>query len=399
MSGEKTKCSNPECGNDDVGDTVKSYSLEHYGIILCYPCQELARSGKLDVEALKETLKETLKKKDTLGDYVSDGDEELKEFDEKLGEEKVVDAEVVEEGKTENQKWDKTAEIDEGVFSFKEEDGKLWCKNGANNNEYDLDAKKPYCPCNDFVVNKKGKEWCKHLKAAAIAGYNVTQLVEIPKEVSDALVKPEKGKGKKNPKARKEEIVALTIMGEEVELGVQIPTELILSEEKAVETIKAIIGDKPKKEDIIMSYAGIEELNASVITSLAQYIGIRYIPIVIEEEKQRINMGEVYLAGASKDQKAKYEAVAKLMGEVDITVRCKITTVSGWRDKSGNIRIGIGTKEEILLPHDLLDISRRGAAYIRTKCETKSAKKSIINALPVTAEGILRKVKQVYGWG
>ena len=319
--------------------------------------------------------------------------------------EKVVDAEIVEDAgevepkvATNESEWNETVEIDEGEFSFKEgDDGVLLCKNGANDNEYTLDIERPHCSCMDFIVNKKEKEWCKHLKAAAVK-YPVKELPKVPAEIENALAKPEKEKLRRT-KPKKEEVMALTIMDQQVELAVQVPTELILSEEKAVETIKAIVGDKPKKEDVIMSYAGIEELNASVVTSLAQYIGIRYVPIMIEEEKQKMNMGEIYLAGASRDQKLKYEAVAKLMGEVDITTRCKITTLSGWRDKGGNVRIGIGTKEEILLPHDLLDISRRGAAYIRTKCETKSAKKSIINALPVTAEGILRKVKSVYGWG
>ena len=58
MSEEKTICSNTECGNDDVSDNAKKYRLENYGAILCYPCQELIKSGKLDVEAHKEALKE-----------------------------------------------------------------------------------------------------------------------------------------------------------------------------------------------------------------------------------------------------------------------------------------------------------------------------------------------------
>ena len=391
MSEEKPKCE--KCGRDDMSAKVVAYSQEHFdGHVYCYDCQKLVDSA----DPKEEAAPEEESKKGTLEGYVRE-DEELKEFKEKLDAEKVVD--VNEGGEVEEkQKLNKSVEIDEGKFTFREVDGKLLCKNGANDNEYELKIDVPECNGPDFQINKQKNEWCKHLKAAKVAGYNVKELPKVPEEIKKALANPEKEKQKKG-KAKKEEAMALTIMGKEVELGVQIPTELILSEEKAVETIKAIIGDKPKKEDIIMSYAGIEELNASVITSLAQYIGIRYVPIMIEEEKQRMNIGEIYLAGASKDQKAKYGAVAKLMGPVDITTRCKITTLSGWRDKAGNVRIGIGTKEEILLPHDLLDISRRGAAYIRTKCETKSAKKSIINALPVTAEGILRKIKQVYGWG
>jgi len=312
----------------------------------------------------------------------------------------VVEAEVVEG----EEHWDKTVEIDEGTFMFREATisvagiptDVLLCKNGANDNVYELDVTVPDCLCPDFQINKGKNEYCKHLKAAKIAGYDVKELPAVPAEIAGALVKSEKEKRRK--KAKKEEVLALKIMDKQVELPVQIPTELILSEEKAVETIKAIIGDNPKKEDVIMSYAGVTELSASVIISLAQYSGIRFLPIEIEEEKQRMNIGELYIASASGEQKSKYEAVAKLMGEVDITTRCKITTLSGWRDKAGNVRIGIGTKEEILTPHDLVDIVKRGASFIRTKAETKSARKSIINALPVTAEGILRKICRMYHW-
>ena len=391
MSEQKVKCE--KCGKDNVSANVEAYSREHFdGHVYCYDCQQLV-DGDVGAEPEGEA------KKGTLEGYASESDEELKEFDKDLDVEKVVDVDEGKEEEEEEQKWGKTVEIDEGEFSFREEGDKLFCKNGANENEYELKIDIPECSCRDFLVNKKKNVWCKHLKAAATSKYPVKELSKVPAEVERALAKPGEEKHRKITKPKKEEVMALTIMDKQVELSIQIPTELILSEEKAVETIKAIVGDKPKKEDVIMSYAGIEELNASVVTSLAQYIGIRYVPIMIEEEKQRMNIGEIYMAGASKDQKAKYEAVAMLMGDVDITTRCKITTLSGWRDKGGNVRIGIGTKEEILLPHDLLDISRRGAAYIRTKCETKSAKKSIINALPVTAEGILRKVKSIYGWG
>lgn len=320
-------------------------------------------------------------------------EKEIEEEQEPIREpDKATEAEVVEE-----EHWDKTVEIDEGMFMFREEGEKLLCKSGTNGNVYELEIDVPKCRCLDFVANKKEKEWCKHLKAAAAAGYDVKELPKVPAKISEALeeVKPEKKRGRKK---KEEETVTLAIMDKKVELGVQIPTELILTEEKAVEMIRNIIGDSPKKEDVIMSYAGVTELSASVIIALAQYIGIRYIPIAIEEEKQRMNIGELYMASASEEQKSKYGAVAKLMGEVDITTRCKVTTLSGWRDNTGNIRIGIGTKEEILTPHDLADIVKRGASFIRTKAETKSARKSILNALPVTEEGIIRKICRIYHW-
>jgi len=396
MSEEKTKCSNPECGFDDVTSNVKSYSLENYGIVLCFPCQELVRSGKLDVEALKKSLK----KKGTLGGYVGEGDDELKQFDEKLGEEKVVDVEAPEE-KTEEKKqeWDKTVEIDEGEFSFREEDGKLFCKNGINGNECELDVKKPYCSCKDFGINKEKHEWCKHLKAASIAGYEVTKLPEIPKELSKALAKQEKDKGRR-AKVKKEETVAIEVLGKRVDLVLQTPQEIIQNEVMAAEMIKTILGPNPKREDVIEEYGNIEEIAADVLISLAQYAGIRFQPFNKETEVAKMNLGKVFkVIPMSADKKAQYEALADFMPDTDVTVRCKITSIAGWLDRKGDLHFGMGTKEEHLTPYKLKDIVTRGANFIETMCESKSAKKSILGCLPITHDGLKSKIKAIYGWG
>ena len=397
MSEEKTVCSNPECGNDDVSDNVKKYSLDTYGIILCYSCQELVRSGKLDVEALKEALKK--KEKGTLEGYASEGDEELKNFGEKLDAEKVVDVEVVEKEEVveEEQKWDKSVEIDEGTFSFQEEDGKLRCKNGANDNVYELRIDIPECPCGDFEINKEKREWCKHLKAAKVAGYDVKELPKVPEEIKKALAKPEKEKQKKG-KAKKEETVAITVLNKQIEIPIQTPSNMVMSEEKAIEMIKEIIGNTPKKDDVIESYAGIEELNADVVLSLCSYLGIQYRIVEKEIEKARMSVGKIYELTATKDQLQKYGAVAKIMPEVDIVTRCKVTVAAAWKDKSGNTRISVGVKEEILTPFELSDISKRGVNFIETKAITKASKKALLSVLPVTHDGLKSKIKEAYNW-
>ena len=313
--------------------------------------------------------------------------------DSKGGEAKVVEQRKEEKEKKE-EKWDTKIKTADGEFMFRlESEDRLICKNAETGDTYVIDPKKPLCSCLDFRINKRGQEWCKHIKAADAAGYEVAK---IPEEVTTALAKPKKatrGKAKKG-----EEVVTLKVLDKQVELGVQVPTEIITNEDRAVEIIKTILGSDPKKEDVIASYAGIEELNASVVLSLASYIGIRHVPVAIEEEKKRINIGEVFLAVADEEKRNKYEPIARLMGEVEVTTRCKVTSVAGWRDKNGNVRIGIGTKEEFLTPHDLADIARRGASFIRTRAETKSARKAVINALPVTVEGLLRKICRIYHW-
>ena len=387
MSEEKTKCSNPECGKE-VSDNVKQYSLEHYGKILCYDCQKSAEQ----VEPESEVNERKAERED-----VSEEDDELKDFSEKLDIEEVVDAEAV-GGEEEEQKWDKTVEIDEGEFSFRGEDGGLQCKNGANDNVYLLDIVKPHCSCSDFVVNKKEQEWCKHLKAASIA-YKVTKLPETPKEISEALANPEKEKTRKPPKAKKEETVSLSIMGKDVQMPVQVPGEIIRNEEAATKMIIDIIGTKPLFKDVIEKFGDIEEISADVIISLAQYSGIRFQILSKETETAKMNLGKIFKSvPMSEDKMKRYADIADFMPDTDVVVRCKITSIAVWKDKAGNMRVGTGTKEEHLTPYTLQDIVLRGANFIETKCESKSFKKAISNALPVTHDGLLQKIKATYGW-
>ena len=390
MSEQKVKCE--KCGKDNVNANVEAYSREHFdGHVYCYDCQQLV-DGDVGVEPEEEA------KKGTLEGYARESDEELKEFDEELDTERVVDVDEGEEEK-QMQKWVKTVEIDEGEFSFREEDGKLRCRNVANGNEYELDATKPHCPCNDFEINREKSEWCKHLKAASIAGYKVTKLPGIPKEVSTALTKQEKGKGKKTSKAKKEETVAIEVLGKSVELVLQTPQEIIQNEEMAAEMIKSILGPNPNRKDVIEEYGNIQELAADVIVSLAQYSGIRFQPFNKEIEVVKMNLGKVFKAiPMSKDKKEQYDALADFMPDTDVTVRCKITSIAGWRDKKGDLHFGMGTKEEHLTPYKLKDIATRGSNFVETMCETKSAKKSILGCLPITHDGLLRKIMEIYHW-
>ena len=389
MSEEKAKCE--KCGKDNVSAKVEAYSREHFdGHVYCYDCQQL-QDGDVGVEPEEEA------KKGTLEGYVGEGDEELKAFDEKLDAEKVVD---VDEGEEEEEKWNKSVEIDEGTFSFREEEGgKLFCKNVANGNVYALKIEIPECPCGDFEINKEKHEWCKHLKAASIAGYKVTKLPGIPKEVSKALAKPEKEKQKRG-KAKKEETVAIEVLGKRVDLVLQTPQEIIQNEEMAAEMIKTILGPNPKREDVIEEYGNIEEIAADVLISLAQYAGIRFQPFNKEIEVTKINLGKVFKAiPMSKDKKEQYAPLADFMPDTDVTTRCKITSIAGWLDKKGDLHFGMGTKEEHLTPYKLKDIATRGANFIETMCESKSAKKSILGCLPITHDGLKSKIKTIYQWG
>ena len=381
---EKPKCSNPECGKEVSSDRVVSYSLEKYGVVLCYPCQELVKSGKLDVE--------TLKKKSTPEVPTHKEDEELKKYNDGVTAEKEAEANEL--------NWDKTVEIDEGEFSFREEDGKLLCKNGVNDYVHELDTITPHCPCHDFVINKKEKEWCKHLKAASIAGYNVKVLPKAPEEAVKALVNPKiEEKTKVKPKARKEEVVALSIMGKDIQMPVQVPDEIIRTEEGATKMIMDIVGPKPLFKDVIEKFGDIEEVSADVIISLAQYSGIRFQILSKEIETAKMNLGKIFKSvPMSKDKLERYADIADFMPNTDVVIRCKITSIAAWKDKAGNLRVGTGTKEEHLTPYELKDIVMRGANFIETKCESKSFKKAISNALPVTHDGLLQKIKATYGW-
>ena len=393
MSEEKVKCE--KCGKDNVSAKVEAYSREHFdNHVYCYDCQQLV-DGDAGVETTEEGAK-----KGTLEGYVGGADEELEAFDEEVGAEKVVD---VDEGKEEveedqKQKLNKSVEIDEGVFSFREEEGKLLCRNGANDNEYELKIDIPECQCNDFVINKEKQEWCKHLKGAKVAGYDVKELPKVPAEVEKALAKPEKGE-ERRAKAKKEETVAIEVLGKRVDLVLQTPQEIIQNEEMAAEMIKTILGPNPKREDVIEEYGNIQELAADVIVSLAQYSGIRFQPFNKEIEVVKMNLGKVFKAiPMSKDKKEQYGALADFMPDTDVTVRCKITSIAGWLDKKGDLHFGMGTKEEHLTPYKLKDIATRGANFIETMCETKSAKKSILGCLPITHDGLLSKIQEIYHW-
>ena len=183
-----------------------------------------------------------------------------------------------------------------------------------------------------------------------------------------------------------------------IEMPIQTPSESILSEEGALNVIKSIIGNKPRKEDVLEIYAGIEEINADVVISLCQYLGIQYRIIEKEIEKTRISIGKIYELGASQDQIAKYGKIAEIMPEVDVVTRCKVTVAAAWKDKSGNTRLSVGVKEEYLTPHDLLDISKRGATFIEQKAITKASKKALLSVLPVTHDGLKSKILKAYGW-
>jgi len=322
---------------------------------------------------------------------VSVPDLDFSQKEEVLKQLKAVQAEVVVE-----EHWDKTVEIDEGTFMFRGKGGKVLCKNGANDNVYELKVDIPKCSCKDFEINKQKQEWCKHLKAASVAGYPVKELTAIPEGVSEALVKPEK---KKQKKVKKEEVVALTVMGETIQIPVQTPAETINNEEAAVKMIQDIAGLKPRYEDVIERYGEIEEISADVILSLAQYAGVRFQIFNKEVEKAKMNLGQIFLKiPMSEDKRKRYEPLVEFMPDTDVTVRCKITSVAAWQDKAGNLRLGVGTKEEHLTPYELRDIVLRGANFIETKCESKASKKSIINALPITHDGLLSKIKETYGW-
>lgn len=351
---------------------------------------------KLSLEELDEVIASLdsknveLEKKEELKDNV-------REKEKKVIEAEVVEAEVVEE----EEQWAKTAEIDEGTFMFREDTiyvagiptDVLLCKSGASGNVYSVQIDVPKCSCNDFQIRQK-QEWCKHLKACSVAGYPVKEIPKIPEELSKALPKQEKKK-----KAKKEETVAIEVLGKKVDLVVQIPQELIRSEEIAAEMIKSILGPNPKREDVIEEYNNIEEIAADVIVSLAQYSGIRFQPFSKEIEVVTMNLGKIFkVIPMTQDKMEIYGPLADFMPDTAVTVRCKITSIAGWRDSKGDLHFGMGTKEEHLTPYKLKDIVTRGSNFIETMCETKSAKKSILGCLPITHNGLLRKIKYIYGW-
>jgi hypothetical protein len=312
----------------------------------------------------------------------------LQDVEERLGKEgKEVEGE-------EKDKWDHRVTTDEGTFLFRFEDreeGVLICKNEANGTEYEIVLTEPSCTCPDYQLRKKElSEYCKHLSAAKVAGYDVKELPELP-------AVPEKKRERKKAKIGAE-VVELVIMEKKIELPMQVPEEIIKNEMQAVNLIQDILGPNPRFGDVVEKYGNIEEISADVIISMSQYLGIQTLPLVIEEEKTRINIGKIFMAVADEEQRKKYQRVADMMPDVELVTRCRITSVAGWRDKSGDPHIGVGTKEEVLTPFELADIAKRGASFIRTKAETKSAKKAILNCLPITHDGLLQKIKAIYHW-
>lgn len=202
---------------EKVTENVENYSKEHFGKVLCIPCQDKvrAREGKKEEEEKKGTL-------DGFGGGATASDDELEEYDNNVGveleaEEKELNEKIIAivtamsvpgvsfnewlesefgvrqiadldlQGKRKvleemergtakvvekPEEWHHTVEIDEGVFSFLEKDGKILCKNSANGNVYELKIDVPDCSC----PRKDKSVWCPHLKAAAVGGYKVREL-------------------------------------------------------------------------------------------------------------------------------------------------------------------------------------------------------------------------------
>jgi len=314
---------------------------------------------------------------------------------EESGEEVEAEAEVVEPEEKKEEKWDKIVRTEDGKFMFRLEGENIICKNAETGETYVIDPKKPKCSCPDFQINKKGQEWCKHLKAADAAGYGVTRL-EMPEEIK-ALAKPKK----KRAKTKEEEIVTINILDKQVRVPiVQTPDRIIQNEDAAAKMLRDILGEDAKYEDVIEKYGDdIEEIKADVVISLGQYAGIRFVPVNKETESTKINIGKLYLLSETDEKKRqKYAEIADLMPDTEVVMRCKVTAVAAWKDQAGNIRVGVATKEEHMTPFDLRDICRRGSNFIETKAESKAYKKAILVSLPITHDGLKRKIKKLYHW-
>jgi len=299
--------------------------------------------------------------------------------------------------KNNSEKWDRTVEIGADKFIFKlESDDRLICKNIKTNDNYIINPLKPECNCPDFQINKKRQEWCKHLKAASVAGYEITKLPEMPEEIKDLA----KSKKEKTRKAKREEIVTINVLDKQVQVPViQTPDKIIHNEDAAAKMLRDILGEDVKYEDVIERYGNIEEIKADVICSLAQYAGIRFVPINKETESMKINLGKLYLLSEMDEKKRQtYAEIADIMPDTDVVMRCKVTAVAAWKDQIGAIRIGVATKEEHLTPFDLKDICRRGSNFIETRAESKAYKKAILVSLPITHDGLKSKIKKLYHW-
>jgi len=313
---------------------------------------------------------------------------------EESGEGVEAEAGVIELEEKKEEKWDKTVRTEDGEFMFRLEGENIICKNSETKETYVIDPKKPECSCPDFQINKRGQEWCKHLTAASAAGYGVAKL-EMPEEIK-TLAK----RGRRR-KEKGEEIVTINVLDKQVQVPiVQTPDRIIQNEDAAAKMLKDILGEDAKYEDVIEKYGDdIEEIKADVVISLAQYAGIRFVPVNKETESTKINIGKLYLLSETDEKKRqKYAEIADLMPDTEVVMRCKVTAVAAWKDQVGNIRVGVATKEEHMTPFDLRDICRRGSNFIETKAESKAYKKAILVSLPITHDGLKRKIKKLYHW-
>jgi predicted nucleic acid-binding Zn finger protein len=286
------------------------------------------------------------------------------------------------------------------------EDGTLRYTNGEGNG-YIMDISKPSCTCPDFKMNKRGVELCKHLQAAKDNGYEVAKLPQLSEETK-AIVKRKHNGGDKRKRGHEEDTVAISYMDESINMPVQVPSNIIESEDMAAKLIMGILGEHPRYQDVIERFGDVEEIAADVILSLAQATGLRFTIISKEVEKAKINLGKVYREIKSLEppktsqrdvEKARvYDKLVELMPDTDVTVRCKVTGIAAWRDSYGGLHVGTGTKEEHITVSNLRDIATRGVNFVETTAETKAFKKAIGNALPITHDGLLQKIKQTYGW-
>ncbi len=414
-----------ECGKE-VSKKVEEYSKEKYGKVLCYGCQHQTKfleseekvkepegeveewADEMEEAEIEETIRDiisqmpTLEEKDKFHAWVASKygapflqltKEQKSEILEYLREREA------DKGTEEEEEGERNIETTEGKFSFREEADKIVCTT-EKGGEYELDINEPSCSCADFQINKQRKEWCKHLKAAAQAGFVVKELTPVHEELKQEIAIASAPPAERKKRVKKEEVVAIKTIesGKEVEIPVQRLRETVMGEDHAIEIIKKIVGTNPKKDDVIESYAGIEEINADVIASLGSYLGIQCRIVEIETEKTKMNLGKIYMLTAAEDKKKKYGGIAELMPEVDIVTRCKVTVAAAWADENGNKRIALGVKEELLTPYDLADIASRGANFIETKAITKAVKKAIISVLPITHNGLKSKIKQAFSW-
>jgi len=252
----------------------------------------------------------------------------------------------------------KEVEYEGERFRIYEEEGATMVANVDEDTEYEIFPLAPSCECKDFqirVLERGEKERCKHLEVAEEAGYTVGKI-------------------------RTPETVSLEGIEE-----VSKPSVILESEDQAVELLKQILGPNPKKEDVIAEVKDrkgnilFEEINADVIKSLANAIGIRVKVIERDNQVQKVK-------------------IADELEPIEVVVKSRIVAIAGFLDEGGKPRVQTGTKSEVMTPSRLDDLKSRGSNFVEVTCESKAQKKAILNALPVTAGGLKRKIKMAYGW-